>query len=92
MIGSMAIRKAGPFMGITAIPDYLPLYVFCGDHLLSATLRTADQDPGQEALADISRIVKQIRNRWPRVRILVRGDSGFARDTLMTWCEENHVC
>ena len=63
----------------------------CGDHLRSATLRTADRDPGKEALADIRRIVEQIRSRWPRVRILVRGDSGFARDSLMTWCEDNHV-
>ncbi|GAL98539.1 hypothetical protein ATR1_316c0001, partial [Acetobacter tropicalis] len=49
------------------------------------------RDPGKEALADIRRIVEQIRSRWPRVRILVRGDSGFARDSLMTWCEDNHV-
>lgn len=84
-------QEGRAFHGYYGHNCYLPLYVFCGDHLLSATLRTADRDPGKEALADIRRIVEQIRSRWPRVRILVRGDSGFARDSLMTWCEDNHV-
>lgn len=84
-------QEGRAFHGYYGHNCYLPLYIFCGDHLLSATLRTADRDPGKEALADIRRIVEQIRSRWPRVRILVRGDSGFARDSLMTWCEDNHV-
>jgi hypothetical protein len=84
-------QEGRAFHGYYGHNCYLPLYIFCGDHLLSATLRTADRDPGKEARADIRRIVEQIRSRWPRARILVRGDSGFARDSLMTWCEDNHV-
>lgn len=70
---------------------YLPLYVFCGDFLLAATLRTADHDPATGALADVARVVAQIRARWPAVRIAVRGDSGFAREALMAWCEAQGV-
>ena len=70
---------------------YLPLYVFCGRHLLSAKLRRSNIDASAGALEEIARIVAQIRQRWPRVRILLRADSGFARETLMVWCEENRV-
>jgi Transposase DDE domain group 1 len=70
---------------------YLPLYVFCGRHLLAAKLRTAGVDAAAGAVEEVARIVAQIRRRWPRVRILVRADSGFARDDLMTWCEANGV-
>ena len=87
----MVIRKVGPFMGITAITAICPYISSSVDAALSASLRTADRDLGKEVLADISRIVEQIRGRWSRVRILIRGDSGFARDSLMTWCEDNHV-
>jgi len=59
---------------------YLPLYIFCGEFLLSAKLRTSDVDPAKGALEDLKRVVSQIRQRWPRVHILVRGDSGFCRD------------
>ena len=66
---------------------YLPLYIFCGEFLLSAQLRSAGVDPAIGALTDLKRIVKQIRKKWRRVPILVRGDSGFCRDPIMTWCE-----
>jgi hypothetical protein len=70
---------------------YLPLYVFCGPHLLAAKLRPASVDAAAGAVEEVARIVKQIRHRWPNVRILLRADSGFARDELMTWCEANGV-
>jgi hypothetical protein len=70
---------------------YLPLYVFCGRHLLAAKLRRANIDASAGALAEIERIVGQIRDRWPRVGIVLRADSGFARDELMAWCEANGV-
>jgi hypothetical protein len=70
---------------------YLPLYVFCGRHLLAAKLRRSNIDASAGALAEIERIVGQIRARWPRVEIVLRADSGFARDELMTWCEANGV-
>jgi hypothetical protein len=70
---------------------YLPLYVFCGRHLLAAKLRRANADVASGAVAEVARIVAQIRRRWRRTRILLRGDSGFAREELMAWCEANHV-
>ena len=70
---------------------YLPLYIFAGDHLLCARLRPADQDGAAGAVAEVERIVGQIRQRWPRVEIVVRADSGFCRKELMNWCEENRV-
>ncbi len=70
---------------------YLPLYVFCGSQLLAARLRRSNIDASAGALEDVVRIVGQIRTRWPRVKILLRADSGFARDELMTWCEGNRV-
>jgi hypothetical protein len=70
---------------------YLPLYVFCGRHLLAAKLRRSNIDASAGAVEEIARIVAQIRRRWPRVRILLRGDSGFAREALMAWCEANRV-
>jgi Transposase DDE domain group 1 len=70
---------------------YLPLYVFCGRHLLGAKLRRSNIDASAGAREEIERIIAQIRKRWPRVRILLRADSGFARDTLMSWCEQNRV-
>jgi hypothetical protein len=69
----------------------LPLYIFCGRHLLCATLRTADRDGAAGAGEEVERIVRQIRARWPQTQIVLRADSGFARDTLMTWCEANGV-
>jgi hypothetical protein len=70
---------------------YLPLYVFCGRHLLAAKLRPGSADAASGAVEEIARIVAQIRCRWPKVRILLRGDSGFAREELMAWCEANRV-
>lgn len=70
---------------------YLPLYVFCGRHLLAAKLRPGSADAASGAGEEIARIVAQIRFRWPKVRILLRGDSGFAREALMAWCEANRV-
>jgi hypothetical protein len=70
---------------------YLPLYVFCGRHLLAAKLRPANIDASAGSVEEIARIVAQIRRRWPRVRILLRADWGFAREGLMAWCENNDV-
>jgi hypothetical protein len=70
---------------------YLPLYVFCGRHLLAAKLRRSNIDASAGAVAEVERIVGQIRARWPRVAILLRADSGFARDELMAWCETHGV-
>jgi hypothetical protein len=70
---------------------YLPLYVFCGRHLLVARLRRADADAAAGSVEEVARLVARIRARWPRTRILLRADSGFARDDLMTWCEANGV-
>ncbi len=70
---------------------YLPLYIFCGRHLLAAKLRRSNIDASAGAAEETARIVAQIRRRWPRVRILLRADSGFARETLMRWCEEHRV-
>ena len=70
---------------------YLPLYVFCGDHLLVAKLRKADIDASAGAIEEIARVIGQIRAAWPKVRIILRADSGFAREALMAWCEANGV-
>jgi Transposase DDE domain group 1 len=70
---------------------YLPLYVFCGDHLLLARLRSADVDAAAGAVEEVARLVARIRARWPRTRILLRADSAFARDELMGWCEANGI-
>jgi hypothetical protein len=70
---------------------YLPLYVFCGDHVLCARLREANHDASFGCLREIQRIVKQIRTAWPKVKIVLRGDSGFCRNELMNWCENNDV-
>jgi len=70
---------------------YLPLYVFCGRHLVAAKLRPSNIDGSAGAVEEVARIVGQIRARWPRTRILLRADSGFAREALMAWCEMNRV-
>ena len=70
---------------------YLPLYIFCGDHLLCARLRPADIDAAAGSVKHLQRIVGQIRRTWPAVKILIRGDSGFCREPIMAWCEENGV-
>ncbi len=72
---------------------YLPLYIFAGDQLLCARLRPANIDGAAGALDEVKRIVAQLRSRWPRGRLVLRGDSGFCREELMAWWEadENHV-
>jgi Transposase DDE domain group 1 len=70
---------------------YLPLYIFCGRHLLAAKLRRSNIDASKGAVEEVERIVRQIRRKWRRVRIVLRADSGFAREELMAWCEANGV-
>ena len=70
---------------------YLPLYVFCGRHLLLAQQRCANVAGSAGAVEEMARIIAQIRQSWPRVRITLRADSGFANDPLMAWCEANRV-
>jgi hypothetical protein len=70
---------------------YLPLYIFSGRHLLAAKLRRADLDAAAGAAEETARIVAQIRARWPEVRIVLRADSRFAREALMSWCEANGI-
>jgi hypothetical protein len=79
------------FHGYYSCYCYLPLYVFCGRHLLAALLRPSNIDASAGAGAEVARIVDRIRAAWPRVEILLRADSGFARDELMAWCEANRV-
>ena len=70
---------------------YLPLYIFCGDHVLCARLRPSSIGPAVGSRKEVERIVKHIRQRWPEVEIILRGDSGFCADELLTWCENNRV-
>lgn len=70
---------------------YLPLYIFCGEHLLCARQRASNQDASAGCREEVERMVKQIRQRWPKLRIILRADSGFCRDELMAWCEQNRV-
>lgn len=70
---------------------YLPLYIFCGEHLLAAKLRPSNLDAAAGALDEVQRIVGQLRERWPQTRILLRADSGFCREALMRWCEDAGV-
>lgn len=66
---------------------YAPLYIFCGKHLLAAKLRASNLDPAEGALSELQRVIKQIRSRWSNVKILVRGDSAYSREDIMSWCE-----
>jgi hypothetical protein len=70
---------------------YLPLYIFCGDHLLCARLRPSDIDASAGALKQLQRIIGRIRQAWPQIKIRIRGDSGFCREPIMAWCEANGV-
>ena len=79
------------FHGYYGCYCYLPLYVFCGRHLLAAKLRRSNIDASAGAIEEVGRIASQIRQHWPRVRILLRADSGFAREALMAWCEANRI-
>ena len=70
---------------------YLPLYIFCDKHLLAAKLRPSNIDGAAGCVEELERVIGQIRGRWPRVEIVLRADSGFARDELIAWCEANGV-
>ena len=70
---------------------YLPLYIFCGEFLLGARLRSSNIDASAGSIEELKRIVAQIRSAWPLVRMVVRGDSGFCREELMAWCEAEGV-
>jgi hypothetical protein len=70
---------------------YLPLYIFCGRHLLLARQRLANVAGSEGAVEEVARIIAQIRQTWPRVRITLRADSGFCNDKMMSWCESNRV-
>ena len=69
---------------------YLPLYIFCGEFVLCSRLRRSDIDGADGSVEELERIVGQIRQKWPRVQIVIRGDSGFCRDEILTWCEAQH--
>ena len=70
---------------------YLPLYIVCGEYVLCARLRPSNIDGAKGSVAEVERIVGQIRQAWPQVRIILRGDSGFCRDELLSWCEAHGV-
>ena len=70
---------------------YLPLYIFCGEHLLCARLRPSNQDGAAGSVDELERIIAQIRGRWPKTRIVIRGDAGFCREAIMAWCETHDV-
>jgi len=84
-------QEARFFHGYYGHYCYLPLYVFCGDHLLCARLRPSNIDASAGSLEEVQRIVRQIRARWPKTRIILRADSGFCREELLTWCENSDV-
>jgi len=70
---------------------YLPLYIFCGEQVLCCRLRQSNRDASAGSLPEIQRVVGQIREAWPKVRIILRADSGFCRNELMGWCENQGV-
>ena len=84
-------QEGGFFHGYYEHRCFLPLYVYSGPHLLLAQLRPGNIDAAQGARNVIRRIVARIRDRWPTVKILLRGDSGFVRENLIRWCEANRV-
>ena len=87
----MESRRAVFFHGYYDCYCYLPLYIFCADQILCARIRQSNSDAAAGSLAEVQRIVGQIRAAWPAVRIILRGDSGFCRNELMSWCEHNGV-
>ena len=70
---------------------YLPLYIICGEFVLCARLRSSNIDASAGVLEEVQRIVAQMRAKWPQVEIVLRGDGGFSREALMSWCEDHHV-
>ena len=79
------------FHGYYGCYCYLPLYIFCGEHLLCARLRSSNRDASAGSIEELARIVGQIRRHWPKTRINIRGDSGFCRESIMRWCEDHDV-
>lgn len=79
------------FHGYYGLYCYLPLYIFCGEHLLCARLRSSNIDASKGIEQELERIVGELRGVWPCVKIVVRGDSDFSREALMKWCEDNGV-
>jgi hypothetical protein len=84
-------QEARFFHGYYGHYCYLPLYIFCGEHLLCARLRPSNQDASAGSVEEVQRLVSQIRRRWPHVRIVLRADSGFCREELMAWCENHKI-
>jgi hypothetical protein len=70
---------------------YMPLYIFCGDFILAARLRPSNTDASDGTVEELKRIVPLIRKAWPEVQIILRGDSGFCREEIMSWCELNGI-
>ena len=79
------------FHGYYGCYCYLPLYIFCGEHLLCARLRPSDHDGAAGSIEELERIVGQLRRHWPTTRIHIRGDSGFCRESIMAWCEAHDI-
>ena len=79
------------FHGYYGCYCYLPLYIFCGEHLLGARLRPSNRDGSAGSIEELERIVGQLRRHWPKTRILIRGDSGFCRESIMKWCEAHDI-
>jgi hypothetical protein len=79
------------FHGYYGCYCYLPLYIFAGEHLLCARLRQSNIDASAGSVEELERIVTQLRRHWPKTRINIRADSGFCRDALMNWCEDNDI-
>lgn len=79
------------FHGFYGTYCYLPLYIFCGEFLLCAQLRRANIDASAGSVEELERIVGQIRQVWPNVKVVIRADSGFAREPIMAWCEAHDV-
>ena len=84
-------QKGRFFHGYYGHYCYLPLYIFAGEQLLCARLRPANIDAAAGSLEEVQRIVEQLRQVWPEAEILLRADSGFCRDEIMSWCEANAV-
>lgn len=84
-------QEARFFHGYYGQYCYLPLYIFCEDHLLCARLRPSNQDASAGSVEEVERIVRQIRRQWPQVRIILRADSAFCREELMAWCAKHRV-
>jgi len=79
------------FHGYYGCYCYLPLYIFCGDSILYAELRKSDIDASKGTVEALGPIVREVRQKWPEVRIIIRGDGGFCREQIMAWCEAEDV-